>query len=255
MTLFRQFALASLIVATGAWALAKASVVTMVDVVRVIDGDTVEIKIDGSLQKLRLQGIDAPEIDQEWGQEARQQLKNMAEGQKAIVWDSGLKDRYGRTLGSLAVDGTDAGLFLIEKGFAWHFETYGQMKLPEDWNTAYRLAQEEANYESLGVWSSASPVPPWTWRKHKYEIQRIEWYSYSESLQGVTAELQETFSKFGRVIFDEDSELGTTKKKASPALDRDNFIEEKEPPTWWQLFVKLGEGISRWISALLRSSL
>lgn len=99
---------------------------TMVDVVRVIDGDTVEIKIDGSLQKLRLQGIDAPEIDQEWGQEARQQLKNLAEGQRAIVRDSGLKDRYGRTLGSLAVDGTDAGLFLIEKGFAWHFETYGK---------------------------------------------------------------------------------------------------------------------------------
>lgn len=56
----RPYLFASLIGVTGALASAKASVVTLVDVVRVIDGDTVEIKANGSLQRVRLLGIDAP---------------------------------------------------------------------------------------------------------------------------------------------------------------------------------------------------
>lgn len=70
----RLYLFTTLLGVTGVLISAKASVVTFVDVVRVIDGDTVEIKTDGSLQRVRLLGIDAPEIDQEWGETAQQQL-------------------------------------------------------------------------------------------------------------------------------------------------------------------------------------
>lgn len=233
----------------------KASVVSIVDVVRVIDGDTVEIKSDGSLRRLRLLGVDAPEADQSWGTEAVQELKILIEGKRAFLRDSGLKDGYGRALGSLAVDDMDVGLILLEKGLAWHFEPQRQSTLPADWNAAYKLAQEEAKYESVGLWSSSSPVPPWVWRKHQYEIERNKWYSYSESLEGATEELQNTIARFSRVLFDDEASQGQAPASKAPAVDKDNFIEEKEPPTWWQLFIKLGEGISRWISAFFRTSL
>lgn len=192
----RPYLFASLIGVTGALASAKASVVTLVDVVSVIDGDTVEVKTDsGPLNRVRLLGIDAPENDQAWGKAARKQLKQLIEERHAILWDSGLKDRNGRTLGSLAINETDVGLYLIERGLAWHFEAHGKAKLPDDWNEAYRLAQMEAKYDNVGLWASLRPVPPWTWRKHKYEVQRDRWFTYHDSLEGTSAELQETFSK------------------------------------------------------------
>lgn len=250
----RLYLFTTLLGVTGVLISAKASVVTFVDVVRVIDGDTVEIKTDGSLQRVRLLGIDAPEIDQEWGETAQQQLGQLIEGRRAILRDSDSNDRYGRTLGSLAVDDTDAGLYLLENGLAWHFASYWQSGLPSDWNNAYKQAQSQAEYDRLGLWSTLSPVPPSTWRKHKYEVQRDKWLTYHESLEATSAELQETFSKLKRRLIDREltPKAVNHNKKVHP-LSENNFIEEKESPTWWQLFVKLGEGISRWIAALFRT--
>lgn len=226
-----------------------------VDVVRVIDGDTLVVAFDDSLRKLRLLGIDAPEYDQDGGMAPVDHLKWIV-GKSAIMRDSGLRDRHGTILGSLAVEGTDVGLNLLEHGVAWRSVSRKVTELPADWARAYQIAETVAKHERLGLWASERPIPPWTWRKYKYEIQRDEWFSLAESLDGTGAELRETVSTIARFFFGRKLESETSEpKNRNRELVKNNFIEDPKPPTRWQLFVKLGESLSRWISAFVRSFL
>ena len=72
------------------------------EVVAVTDGDTVRVTIkDGSAPfKVRLHGIDAPELDQEFGVESRDKLVALLAG-KSIFVDILCVDRYGRQVGIL----------------------------------------------------------------------------------------------------------------------------------------------------------
>lgn len=175
----------------------EAATVVSVDVVRAIDGNTLVVTVDDSLRKLRLLGIDAPEYDQDGGMAAVDHLKWIV-GKSAIMCDSGLRHRHGTILGSLAVDGTDVGLNLLEHGVAWRSVSLEVTELPADWARAYQIAESVAKHERMGLWASERPIPPWTWRKYKYEIQRDEWVSHAESLDGTGAELRETVSTIAR---------------------------------------------------------
>lgn len=177
----------------------EAATVVSVDVVRAIDGNTLVVTVDDSLRKLRLLGIDAPEYDQDGGMATIDHLEWIV-GKSAIMRDSGLRDRHGTILGSLTVEGTDVGINLLEHGVAWRSVSREVTELPADWARAYQIAETVAKHERLGLWASERPIPPWTWRKYKYEIQRDEWFSHAESLEGSGAELCETASKITRFL-------------------------------------------------------
>lgn len=74
----------------------EAATVVSVDVVRAIDGNTLVVTVDDSLRKLRLLGIDAPEYDQDGGMATIDHLKWIV-GKSAIMRDSGLRDRHGKS--------------------------------------------------------------------------------------------------------------------------------------------------------------
>jgi len=77
-------------------------------VVGIADGDTVTVLDAGQAQhKIRLMGIDAPEKKQAFGQRSKQHLSDLV-FQKQVVVEYSKKDRYGRTLGKILIDGVDA---------------------------------------------------------------------------------------------------------------------------------------------------
>ena len=79
-------------------------------VVGVSDGDTITILDDQKRQrKIRLDGIDAPESSQDFGSRAKQSLSDLVFG-KTVRVISSKKDRYGRTLGKVTIDGRDINL-------------------------------------------------------------------------------------------------------------------------------------------------
>lgn len=234
----------------------EAATVVSVDVVRVIDGATLAVAFEDSQRKLCLFGIDAPEYDQDGGMAPVDHLKWIV-GKSAIMRDSGLRDRHGTILGDLAVDGTDVGLNLLEFGVAWRSVSREVTELPADWARAYQIAESVAKHECLGLKASERPIPPWTWRKYKYEILRDAWFSYTESLEGTGSELRETSAEIARFFLGRkpESETAVPPKNGNLALFKDNFIEEQEHPTCWKLALELGEGISRWLVALIRKYL
>jgi endonuclease YncB( thermonuclease family) len=132
-------------------------------VVGVSDGDTVTLLVDSHRQvKVRIAGIDAPEKSQAFGQAAKKAMSECSFGKAASVeWKK--LDLYGRTIGKLFVDGVDCGMRQIELGVAWHYKTYEREQDPAD-RLAYAEAEDKAKSDRRGLWSDATPVPPWDYR-------------------------------------------------------------------------------------------
>ena len=100
-------------------AAAKAAAATWA-VTKVVDGDTVWVSRSGVSRKVRFIGIDTPETGQCGFTEARNALRGIIGGQR-VTLTAGAQDdadRYGRLLRYVDVNGVDAGLRLIKKGYA-----------------------------------------------------------------------------------------------------------------------------------------
>jgi len=133
-------------------------------VIGVADGDTVTLLDDQKNQHIiRLQGIDAPEKAQAFGNKSKQSLHEMVHGKEVIV-DVQKKDKYGRSVGKILVNQTDACLEQIKRGMAWHYKQYANEQSPED-RDVYAQAESTARAQSLGLWKDKSPTPPWAFRK------------------------------------------------------------------------------------------
>ena len=95
-------------------------------VIKVSDGDTISVKklknnvLDGDLIKVRLYGVDAPEKDQDFGYESKKALMNYVSN-KTIEIDIKSKDRYGRSVGILYVDGRNINEELLRDGYVCYY--------------------------------------------------------------------------------------------------------------------------------------
>lgn len=74
-----------------------------ITVTRILDGDTLEVKNEGELIRIRLVDIDAPEKSQPFGQRAKQKLSELVKDANDVAVSSTGKDRYGRTLAKVYV--------------------------------------------------------------------------------------------------------------------------------------------------------
>jgi len=119
------------------------------------DGDTVSVDCAGTRKKVRIAGIDAPELKQQFGRESRQALADMV-FQKKVSVKRTKSDRYGRDLASLKLGDRDVASALVQGGYAWVYDKYPIKSL-------YPL-QREAKDAQRGLWATARPVAPWEWR-------------------------------------------------------------------------------------------
>ena len=127
----------------------------------VSDGDTLTLLTRGKEQiKVRLQGIDAPERRQDFGQRARQKLSSLLYGKQLTVYVSS-HDRYGRCVGKVYAGTLNASEEMVRCGLAWHYVRYA----PNDDSLA--AAEREARERRLGLWAQPQPIPPWQWRSKK----------------------------------------------------------------------------------------
>lgn len=123
-------------------------------VVSVHDGDTLTL---ASGVRVRLFGIDAPELDQPYGTAARDALAAMVNGRVVRVVEHAT-DRYGRQVGDVVLDGVSVNRHLVADGAAWCYTRY----LPPG-DDCPRI-EAEARAARRGLWALPDPVPPWTWR-------------------------------------------------------------------------------------------
>lgn len=77
-----------------------------------------------------------------------------------------MRDRYGRSLRTVRVDGLDANLAQIKRGMAWHYKAYEREQSPQE-RQDYAKAEEVARGARLGLWKDVQPVPPWDFRHRR----------------------------------------------------------------------------------------
>jgi endonuclease YncB( thermonuclease family) len=135
-------------------------------VVSVADGDTITV-LDSSLQqhKIRFDGIDAPESSQDFGSRSKQSLSDLVFGKNVIVYTS-KKDKYGRNVGKVTLDGRDINLEQINRGMAWFYREYAKELNPQD-AKLYEQAEANAKSAKRGLWVDPNPMPPWEFRHGK----------------------------------------------------------------------------------------
>jgi micrococcal nuclease len=136
-------------------------------VTRVSDGDTLWVAVDSKRKplKLRLQGLDAPEICQRWGKQAQQALSARLLGQ-AVRVNILARDPYQRSLARITHRGQDVGQWLVGQGHAWSYSYQAGQG-------AYAREHAQAQTQRIGLWASQDrPIAPHIFRKQQGSCER-----------------------------------------------------------------------------------
>ena len=134
-------------------------------VVGVHDGDTITLLLAGNQQlKIRLAQIDAPESGQAFGQRSKQSLSELVFN-KTIHVKKETIDKYGRTVGTLSIDGFDVNREQIKRGMAWAYRKYLH-------DPSLIQVEKAARQAKVGLWTDPNPMPPWEYR-HNSKISSV----------------------------------------------------------------------------------
>lgn len=124
----------------------------------VTDGDTLWVQADrgGPSRKIRLDGIDAPEICQRHGAMARDALAQQVLGQSVRV-DARRRDDYDRLLAKISLQGQDVGAWMVLQGHAWSYR-YRHSAGP------YAGQETQARTRGLGLFADPGAERPRSFR-------------------------------------------------------------------------------------------
>lgn len=131
-------------------------------VVSVHDGDTITVLTEDNRQiKIRLYGIDAPELRQDFGTRSKQAMAAMVHGRQVEV-EAVDQDRYGRTVAMITADGqTSVNEEMVRIGMAWVYPRYCRRPECDRWADL----ESQARSDGVGLWADPAPLAPWSWRR------------------------------------------------------------------------------------------
>ncbi|WP_165079533.1 MULTISPECIES: thermonuclease family protein [unclassified Desulfovibrio] len=137
------------------------------EVLSVHDGDSITARRVGSQRqkphKVRIYGIDCPELDQPFGEEARALAAQVLKDKGVEIVPAQKGKSYRREVGGIVLvrDMLVIQDALVSAGLAWVDDRYCKLPVCDLW----RLHQREAKAARRGLWADEDAVPPWTWRK------------------------------------------------------------------------------------------
>jgi micrococcal nuclease len=135
-------------------------------VIRVSDGDSITVRSGTANIAVRLAEIDAPERGQAWGNNAREELAGLVAGRTATIHPRG-RDRYGRTIAIVWVNGRNINQDMVLRGAAWAYRAYQT-------DPVLTVVENQARARKSGLWSMppSQTIPPWDFRAQQRERQR-----------------------------------------------------------------------------------
>lgn len=129
-------------------------------VVRIKDGDTIDILYNEKKLTVRLAHIDCPEKAQPYGAAAKKFVSDKCYGQVVTIVHHNGYDRNKRLIAEVInSNGENINKELVKAGLAWHFKKYSS-------DTSYARLEIAARQQKTGLWSQPNPIAPWNWRKN-----------------------------------------------------------------------------------------
>lgn len=125
-----------------------------IKVSRIVDGDS----FISENTRYRISEIDAPEINQIYGYEAKKYLSDLILHQNVEIKSKG-KDKYNREIVEVFINGSDVADLIVANGFAWQYKRYSTDRNLSD-------LELKARKDRRGLWKSKA-VNPYQYRKSK----------------------------------------------------------------------------------------
>ena len=122
------------------------------------DGDSITIRSGTRLHNLRLAGIDAPELHQSFGPEAKEYLHSLAPRGTEVSVEITETDKYNRGIAFVRAGDLDLNYAMVTNGLAW-----SHIKFDRDHR--FREPECAAREAHRGLWADPKPMPPWDWKK------------------------------------------------------------------------------------------
>lgn len=126
-------------------------------VLRVIDGDTIDIHYGEKKERIRLLNVDTPESvhpdktrNTSLGKQASDYTKKRLSGKfVSLEFEGKKRGKYGRLLAYVILDNTNFNLELVQNGWSPYYTKYGESKR---YHEKFRLAQEQAQLRGKHIW-------------------------------------------------------------------------------------------------------
>ncbi len=135
-------------------------------ILEVIDGNTLKVStIEGDTFTVKLKGVDAPELGQEFAQESLNYLQKIVANENVLVEYSG-KDRWGNRLVHVTTKkGKSINELMIKEGYGWVDRFFlSQANLIE--------LQEAAKIKNIGLWNKEEePMAPWVYDRIQVRVR------------------------------------------------------------------------------------
>ena len=133
----------------------------------VVDGDTLDV----AGRRVRLHGIDAPELEQGCGRakqtgfwpagtHAKRHLIHLIAGRYVRCQIRGT-GHYGRLIGVCRSGGIDLNAAMVRRGMAWAYRSYSYAYVPEE---------RQARQLGLGIWKPVACLPAWAYRQQRWAL-------------------------------------------------------------------------------------
>jgi endonuclease YncB( thermonuclease family) len=136
----------------------------------IYDGDTFRVKCDGRENKIRLCGIDAPEVKQPLGIESRNYLRSLlGKAKEQVIVIEMDRDRYGRSVAEVLLDSPSGEQSVQEEmlkaGMAYHYKQYSDNCHNRD---VFDSAEAIGRSQQRGVWQlQGGGQRPWDYRTNR----------------------------------------------------------------------------------------
>ncbi len=129
-------------------------------VVKVIDGNTIEVEFpDKETETYILKYVDAPELSQAYGQDAKEFLEKMVLKKKITIL-SASKDRWGNRLALIELkNGIKLNDEVLKNGLGWYKD--------RDQNETLIALEQNAKDKKIGLWTQEAPMEPWVFKRKK----------------------------------------------------------------------------------------
>ena len=143
---------------------------------RVVDGDTIVVRVKGKEHKIRLYGIDAPEPGQPYYREAKDYLESIVD-ERVGLYKMDRKKSHRRTV-AIVFSGSNReeslNMQMLRSGYSHYCPVSGNLKGAEE-------VEKEAKRQRRGMWASGSKLEkPWDYRA-RTELESLPWFTGPDS--------------------------------------------------------------------------
>jgi len=131
--------------------------------VGVSDGDTIWLMTQKGKIRVKIDGIDCPELGQDFGRSAKQFTSDLVLGKVIEVNIKGI-DESKTPIAYVLVNKSDVGLELLGAGLAWNIKRF------KSDDSVYAYIEQDAKERKVGLWSNPNSIAPWEFRKDAYKL-------------------------------------------------------------------------------------